>query len=172
MREETLVTNIIRHQRILEGMITALVGNATVAQDLFQEVAVVMTRKREDVPDDARFVAWGRSIALNVIRDHRKSQARKPIQFLDDASLDSVAAEFEKEGGRWEERRHALKGCTEELEERDRKVMELRYSHGESVLTVASTLSMSRGALDTLLYRIRKNLLLCVEGRLREEGSR
>lgn len=171
MREETLVTNIIRHKRVLEAMIAALVGDTAAAEDLFQEVAVVMTRKREEIPDDCRFVAWGRSIALNVVRDYRKRRARRPIQFLDDVSLDAVAAEFEKDDGLWDDRRHALQSCTEELPERERRVMELRYGRGESAEAVAAALSTSRGAIDTLLYRVRKALLLCVEGRLRGKDS-
>ncbi len=165
MREETLVTNIIRHKRVIEGMITALVGDAAVAEDLFQEVAIIMTRKREEAAEDCRFVAWARSIAVNVVRDWRKRLVRHPLQLLDDASLDDVAAEFDRDD--WEERRQALKHCTEELPRRERQVVEMRYGQGEPVADIASTLSMSRGALDTMLYRARKALLMCVEGRLR-----
>ena len=168
MREETLVKNIIRHKRVIEGMITALIGDASAAEDLFQEVAVIMTRKREEVDELCRFVAWGRSIAINVVRDYRKSRARRRVLFLDDASLDVVAAEFEKDDAVWDERRHPLRKCTETLPARERQVLQRRYHEDESVEEVAASLSMSRGALDTMLYRIRKSLQLCVEGKLRQ----
>jgi RNA polymerase sigma-70 factor (ECF subfamily) len=171
VREETLVTNIIRHKRVIEGMITALIGDASTAEDLFQEVAVIMTRKREEVDEDCRFVAWGRTIAANVVRDYRKSRARRRVQFLDDASLEVVAAEFEKDDAGWEERCHALRRCTETLPARDRQILQRRYHEEESAEEVAASLSMSRGALDTMLYRIRKALQLCVEGRLRQSEA-
>ena len=165
MREETLVTNIIRHKRTIEGMITALVSDPVIAEDLFQEVAIIMTRKREEATEDCRFVAWARSISVNVVRDWRKRLARHPLQLLDDSSLDQVAEEFDRDD--WDERRAALKHCTETLPARERQIVEMRYGQGEPVAAVAESLSMSRGALDTMLYRVRKALLLCVEGRLR-----
>ena len=166
MREETLVTNIIRHKRVIEGIITALTGDSALAEDLFQEVAIIMTRKREEAGEDCKFVAWGRSIAVNVVRDWRKRQARRPIQFLDDASLDDVAASFDEDAN-WDERRAALKACAATLPARDRRALEMRYAHGATIDTVAGELSMSRGAVDTMLYRIRRALMLCVEGHLR-----
>ena len=65
-------------------------------------------------------------------------------------------------------RRHALRKCTETLPARERQVLQRRYHEDESVEEVAASLSMSRGALDTMLYRIRKSLQLCVEGKLRQ----
>ncbi len=164
MREETLVTNLIRHKRTIEGMLTAMVGNAATAEDLFQETAILMTRLREEAGEDCRFVAWARAIAVNVVRDFRKRTARRPVQFLEDEMLDQVASEFDRDD--WEDRRDALRHCAETLPARERRAFELRYAHGEPVAAVAETMAMSRGALDTLLYRIRKTLLQCVEGRL------
>src|SRR5436309_242474 len=110
MNEEALVQNLIRHRHVIQGMLTALVGDASIAEDLVQEVAIIMTRKRTDLSDDARFVAWGRGIAVNVVRDWRKRQARRPIQFLDDEALDQVAGAFEEQADfLWEDRREALR---------------------------------------------------------------
>ena len=55
MREETLVTNIHRYKRVLTGMITAWIGDVNAAEDLFQETAVILTRKREEADEDAPF---------------------------------------------------------------------------------------------------------------------
>jgi RNA polymerase sigma factor (sigma-70 family) len=66
----------------------------------------------------------------------------------------------------WEERRHALRTCAEQLPARERRVLQMRYDQAVPVEDVAASLSMSRGAVDTMLYRIRKALLSCVEGRL------
>jgi RNA polymerase sigma-70 factor (ECF subfamily) len=171
VREETLVTQLIRHKRVFEAMLTAMVGDADAAADLFQEMAVVMTRKREEVAEDCAFVAWGRAIALNVVRDYRKRRARRPMQFLDDDALGEVAAAFDREDSAWEDRRQALKACTDGLAERERQLLERRYSGEVSAEDLARELSMTRGALDTMLYRIRKGLLACVEQRLQRSGD-
>lgn len=171
MREETLVKNIIRHKKVLEGMLTALTGDWNVAEDLFQEVAVVMTRKREEAREDCNFVAWGRAIAVNVVRDYRKKRARRKVHVLADDALESVAVAFEeRDEPFWDARRQALKQCTEELPERERTLLRRRYEEAAPVSSLASWLSMSRGAVDTLLYRLRKALHQCVEVRVQRAG--
>lgn len=168
MREETLVTHILRHKRVLTGMITALVGDVNVAEDLFQETAVILTRKREEADEDTPFFAWARKIAVNVVRDHRKKNARRKVRCLDDDVLESVSAVFEDAEARiWDVRREALRGCAEGLPARERDVLRRRYEGEEPIESLAASLKMSRGALDTLLYRVRKALHACVEGRLR-----
>ncbi len=171
MREETLVTNILKHKRVLSGMITAMVGDVNVAEDLFQEMAVIMTRKREGVTEDCKFVAWARQIAINVVRDWRKRKARQRVQVLDDRTLESVALVFEEtDEPLWDVRREALQKCADRLPEKERNVLLRRYEGEEPIEELAASMSMSRGAMDTMLYRIRKALLGCVEARLRKLG--
>ena len=72
MKEETLVANLLKYRRVIEGMITALDGDASTAEDLFQETAVILARKRDSAEENANFVAWARAVAWNVVRDWRK----------------------------------------------------------------------------------------------------
>ena len=168
MTEETLVKNIVRYKGVLSGMLHAMVGDATAAEDLFQEVAVVMTRRRESAGEDCRFVAWARQIAVNVVRDYRKKKARSRVRVLDDAALEAVSSVFEEpEDSVWDLRREALGECTEDLPDRDRALLRRRYDGEEEIESLARSMSMSRGAVDTLLYRLRRGLHECVEGRLR-----
>ncbi len=167
MREETLVKNIVRHKKILEGMITAMIGDFAAAEDLFQEAAVIMTRKRGQASEDCNFVAWGRSIAFNVVRDYRKKMARRKVHVLDEEALEGVAGAFrEVEDSAWEARREALRGCVRKLPDREREVLRRRYEEAVPVERLAASLATTRGAVDTMLYRIRKALLQCVELRL------
>jgi RNA polymerase sigma-70 factor (ECF subfamily) len=171
MREETLVRNLLQYQRVLEAMITAMVGDRTAAEDLFQEMAVLMTRKRESVDEDCRFVAWGRRIAVHLVRDHRKRLARHKVQPLDDRALESVARVFEEAGdSAWEERLEALRRCTDRLLDRERDLIRRRYELDEPAARIARDSSTSPGAIDTTLYRLRRSLHDCVERRLREPG--
>ena len=172
MREETFVANLLKHKRILEGMLAAMTGAPGAVDDLFQEVALVMPRRREEATEDCRFVAWARAIAVNVVRDWRKKHARAKVRFVDDAALDAVARVFEDvEAPLWDQRRRALEACTETLPERERDVLKRRYRDAEEVESIARSLEATRGAVDTLLYRARKALHACVEGRLRAAGA-
>ncbi len=171
MKEETLVKNIVKYKKVLGGMLTAMVGDYSVAEDLFQEVAVIMTRKRETADEDCRFVAWARQIAINVVRDYRKKMARSKVRILEDAALEGIARVFEEtDEPLWDLRREALQRCAEKLPERERSLIQRRYDAEEPIEDLASSLSTTRGAVDTMLYRIRKALHHCVEGRLRKLG--
>jgi len=171
MREETLVKNLVRYKGVLSGMLTALAGDPETADDLFQEVAVVMTRKREQADEDCRFVAWARSIALNVVRDFRKKQARRRVRLLDEETLEAVALSFEEvEDAVWDLRRQALRTCAQELPDRDRTVLMRRYEEDVPIEELAEGMDMTRGAMDTWLYRIRKALHQCVGSRLQKSG--
>jgi RNA polymerase sigma-70 factor (ECF subfamily) len=171
MREETLVRNLLQYQRVLEAMITAMVGDPTAAEDLFQELAVLMTRKRESADEDCSFVAWGRRIAVNLVRDHRKRLARQKVQPLDDRALESVARAFEEVGeSAWDERLEALRRCADRLPERDRELLRRRYELDEPAARIARDRSTSPGAVDTTLYRLRRSLHQCVELQLQEPG--
>ena len=59
-----------------------MVGDSNTADDLFQEAAVIMLQKREQVGADGNFLAWGRAIAFNVVRDYRKKRARQKVHAL------------------------------------------------------------------------------------------
>jgi RNA polymerase sigma-70 factor (ECF subfamily) len=171
MREETLVKNLLQYQPMLEGMLTAMVGDPHVAQDLFQETALIMTRKRGEATEDCAFLAWGRQIAVNVVRDFRKSTARRKLRIMDDAVLERVALAFElTDQSLWEERRLALGECLEKLPDRHRQVLQRRYLQSEPIEMLARSLSTSRNALEVLLHRLRRTLQECVETKLRGRG--
>ena len=171
MREETLVKNLLQYKRTLEGMLFAMVGDPAVAEDLFQEMAVLMTRKREQADENCKFVAWGRQIAVNLVRDWRKKLARGKVQTLDDDVLESIAGAFEASAeSAWDARREALRLCADKLPEKDRLLLRRRYEESVPVEQLAAELSVTRGALDTSLYRLRRALHDCVEMRLQQPG--
>src|SRR5436190_19744412 len=171
MREETLVKNLLQYKRVLEGMLFAMTGDAAAAEDLYQEMAILMTRKREEADEDCKFVAWGRQIAVNLVRDWRKKLARGKVQTLDDDVLEAVAGSFEDAAeSTWDARREALRLCSDKLPEKDRLLLRRRYEESVPVERLASELSVSRGALDTTLYRLRRALHDCVEMRLQQPG--
>lgn len=171
MREETLVKNLLQYKRVLEGMLFAMTGDAAAAEDLYQEMAILMTRKRDSADEDCKFVAWGRQIAINLVRDWRKKLARGKVQTLDDDVLEAVAGAFESASeSAWDSRAEALRICAEKLSEKDRTLLRRRYEQSVPVEQLAAELSMSRGAVDTSLYRLRRALHDCVEMRLQQPG--
>jgi len=169
--EETLVRNLLRHHRVLMGMFIALVGDAAASEDLFQELAILMTRKRETLPEDGPFLAWARGIAVNLVRDHRKRLSRRKVLPLDEAALEEVASAFEGPAqSAWNDRMDALRRCAEQLPERERALLRRRYEEDATPERIAREFDLARGAVDTRLYRLRRSLHDCVELKLQEPG--
>jgi len=171
MEETTFVQHLVTLKRSLEAMLTAMVGDATIAEDLFQEAAVVMTRKRTELPEDADFGAWARAIAYNMVREQRRRWARSKERTLSDEALENVKAVFDRgDASLWDMRRRALDACLKQLPERQRDVMERRYAGAEDVASIARSMKLTRGALDTQIYRIRRALADCIGKRIGAGG--
>ena len=77
-----------RHHRRLFGFLARLTGNRTVAEDLVQEVFLMVLRGRERYHGEGSFVAWLFTIARNVAAGHHAS--RRETISLDD--VDEVGA--------------------------------------------------------------------------------
>ena len=171
MKEETLVRNLIQHQRGFKAMIYSMVGDASATDDLFQEAAMVMTRKRTELPEDGNFGAWGRAICFNMVRDHRKKSSRRREHQLDDQSLEMLFSAFEKKGSFiLEDRKRALSLCVEKMEPQHREVLRKRYDQNVPVEQLATELSRTRAAMDTMLFRLRAVLADCVTRQLTSWG--
>ena len=173
MTEPEFVRYILKHKSELEALLAALTGDANVADDLFQEAAVIMLEKRGQVDPGDGFLPWSRAIAFNVFRDYRKKRARQKVHLLSDKALDAIAEAFEHfEEPDVEERHQALRACKEKMLPAHQHILRLRYEGNMPIEELATALSRSRNAVEAMLYRIRKSLLDCIELRLRSVEGR
>lgn len=169
MEETTFVTQLLKCKGMHEALLLALVSDPHAADDLYQQAAVIMTRKRAELPEDLPFAAWSRAVLVNVVRDFRKMKARQRVQMLDDIALESVAQAFANiEDEVLAERRDALRACLAQLQPDHRQLLHDRYEAERSIEELAQTLDRSRGAVEMLLHRLRKTLAECIERRLRQ----
>ena len=173
MLEKTLVKNLIKFKGNLEAMLIALVRNPNVAEDLFQEVGLIMTQKRNDLDEDVPFLIWGRRIALNVVRNYyRKSKQERRVRFFDAEALEILAGVVERtKESVWGDRKLAMQECINKLSEKHRCLLRDKYERNVSVNELSPTLSTTREATDSMIYRIRKALRKCVELRLHHMGA-
>jgi RNA polymerase sigma-70 factor (ECF subfamily) len=64
-----------------------------------------------------------------------------------------------------DQRREALHDCIRQLDERRRRLIEMRYSRGLSVNQIAESLGKSVAAVKGSLHRVRKALEQCANRR-------
>jgi RNA polymerase sigma-70 factor (ECF subfamily) len=159
-----------QHDRWLFGYLVSLLGNRSDAEEVFQEVCVVLWRECTTFQIGTNFVKWASVIAHNQVRKFRRSQRRHGPQLSDDL-IDVLAAEAVEQVDKLELRRAALNGCLQKLGEPDRNLIRNCYSDvRSSIKTSAQRLGRPLNTVYKALNRIRKSLYECIERTLAAES--
>ena len=103
-----------QHDRWLFAYLVSLLGNAAHAEEVFQEVCVVLWREYETFQLGTDFVKWVSVIAHHQVHRFRRQQRRVGPQ-LSDAAVDLLAQDAVERVDLLESRRDALRGCLEKL---------------------------------------------------------
>lgn len=150
-----------RYKRGIASFIGASVRSQADVADLSQETFLrAYAHLGTFNPALGKFSTWIYQIARNVVRTHLgKSQRRVPTQEIpEDQSLENalpdVSRESDPAGGVLREEAEAeLRAALEDLPERTRTVLALRYFNNMEYHTIASTLGLSLGNVKTLIHR-------------------
>ncbi len=131
--------------------------NREEAQDAAQTTFIYVLRslQRGVVPEFE--LAWLLKIAFNVCRGTRRSSGRLTAVTQEVEDIDELAAP-QAAGHEGSERLEALRDGLAHLPERQRRGILLREWQGLSYAEIADELDLSVGAVETLLFRARRNL--------------
>ena len=177
---EELVT---RYQGRLLAVLRHLVAKSEQAEDLAQEVFMRMYRARKRYKPQAKFSTWLFTIANNVARNAKRSQARRhevnvagtPGDDDGPAAIDQMALAA---SGLMPtrvldraERAEIVRLAIDALNERQRMAMLLSKFEGMSYVEIGETMGLSMQATKSLLSRARENLRLILEPYM-QEGER
>lgn len=155
----------------LQRFIRSSIYSAHEAEDIMQEVAVVIWDKFEEYEPGTSFQAWAIQIAKYKILHLRRSYARNKV-ILSETLLDQAANFFvDSSYEETEIRQEALEECLRNLPEKHRTIMSMRYQKEESCINIANALNRKVGQVRTQLSRIRSSLRDCVENKLTSEAT-
>ncbi len=161
---------LVANQRRIYGFVFTLVQEHAAADDLLQEVSVLLWQKFESFEPGTDFGAWAIAIArLKVLEWYRK-QKRVPLPMESDL-LHQLADRAEEAHAEPDvERRQALEECLSKLSDRDTELLSDRYSKGQPVSRIAQRIGRTRDAVYKVLARIHRDLADCVRGKLADPG--
>ena len=171
-RRDAFARLFAQHDRWLFAYLVSLLGNAAHAEEVFQEVCVVLWREYETFELGTNFVKWVSVIAHHQVYRFRRQQRRAGPQ-LSDAAVELLAEDAVQRVDLLESRRDALRRCLEKLPDHDRQLV--RHCYGDSRVTfktVAQALGRPVNTVYKALNRIRKALYDCIERTLAVEGLR
>ncbi len=168
--DEAFIRAFSNSQRPLYLYILPLVGNAADADEVLQETNLVIWKKWQQFTPGTSFVAWGRAIArLEVFRFRR--QRPKKLQYLDSQLLEVIAEEVESRSPELQRRQDVLADCIAKLRDKDRRLIQMRYSSHVTADHVAEELGRPANSVYQSLGRIRRVLMECVRRQLAESGE-
>jgi len=146
----------------LLGYIVAHVRDWNVAEDIFQDVSVIILEKAQQGVVVGHFKAWSREIARRVIQEHWRRSSRRPARLSAEA-WEHIEAAFARrdtaEGPDEQELRRRLRACMDRLPERFRILLELFYEERLSQREIAERLGSTEGAVQVAISRARHRLL-------------
>ena len=165
LQQEQIIRDFQAKRLRLIAYIRSQVGDLDLAEDLFQEISVILLQKARTFDSQRDLHAWCRGIARNVIR--REWRKARRVKFFNDHErmLELIDEAFEENAEKEyiDGQRGRLRACMDKLTERAREMLSRRYMLGLSIREVAAACGQSELAAQVSLSRLRKSLSDCVK---------
>ncbi|MCC6493446.1 MAG: sigma-70 family RNA polymerase sigma factor [Pirellulales bacterium] len=169
-RRDAFARLFAKYDRWLFSYLVTLLANPAHAEEVFQEVCVVVWRMSDQFELGTDFVKWVSVIAHNQVRKFRRQSKRSGFP-LSDETCERLAADAARGADLFDFRRDALRGCLAKLHARDRQLVQRCYSESSaSFKTIAEDLGRPANTVYKALNRIRRSLHECIDRTLSAEG--
>lgn len=177
MDETPLIQQYLQLRSEFMGYLYAMTRDAELAEEIYQNAAVVVIEKADQPEPIRSFRAWAKEVvrrqALHAIRArvvaerHGRAMSPELLEavsdvFVHDTSADSVVCDEAS----------ALRQCLEGLPKDKRELVALRYERSSSFDEISKHTGSTPAAVQRALSRIRKLLRGCVQRRIQlAEGA-
>ncbi len=171
MDAQALFEILIReHSGMLTAYLRAVVRDEAMIDDLFQETFLTAWRRLGDYDRSRPFGPWLRGIAAKIMLAWRRQQ-RRGLVLCEEEVLEHLdrrcEAIHQQPGDTWEAKLSSLKGCIDDLPDRYREPIRLRYLEELQTESLAERLGVEMETLKKRLQRGRARLLECLQRKLR-----
>jgi RNA polymerase sigma-70 factor, ECF subfamily len=167
---EAFVEFFARYEADLRAFVRSLLPTWHDADEVVQQVALVIWRKFDQFDQSTSFIKWACVIARFEALAYRRKMARDRLVFREDL-MAQLAEEAAEEMDDRKAENVALEGCLKKLPVEHREFVTLAYTPGTSTKELAEQAGAKPGSFYMRLNRIRKTLLDCVENKMAQEGA-
>lgn len=165
-KQQDFLKHFLQHQDDLRAFIGSLVRDRHAADDVLQDVAVVLWRKVDEYDPSRSFGGWARGIASNKILQLFEKSKKLPVPLSPEA-IQAVVGAYEEAGSGAGDEQAALNHCLDRLPDKSRNLVQMRYEESLKLKDIANRVASSLDAVHKALSRIRDALRECVEQKLR-----
>ena len=165
MRNE-IVRLLMEHRGTIFAFIFASVRDYDAAEEVLQDVSVVICENSESFETGTNFGAWAREIARRRILAYYRSAKRSPAR-LSEEDLQNLQAGFDAVDDMPTKLRMAsLSKCLESLKPFAKRLIQMRYAGRFSLCEIGEQVGRQPESVRKALYRTRQSLRECIERRL------
>ncbi|MGI8559028.1 MAG: RNA polymerase sigma factor [Solirubrobacteraceae bacterium] len=146
------------HAPILRYIARRLGGYSSEAEDVAADVFVSALRAYRGSACETQFRPWVYEVARNACIDHHRRAHRRPAPLMLDEAMTLLTSDAR---GGWDSRGGlaALRSALADLPSLDRQLIAQRELGGLSYAQLAERTGLSGSAVETALFRARRNLL-------------
>ncbi|OYW18287.1 MAG: hypothetical protein B7Z55_10885 [Planctomycetales bacterium 12-60-4] len=149
-------------QPTVSAYIASLVYDFRDRDDVLQDVAVAVVDHFEAYDPTRPFLAWALGVARNQVKMYCRTRGRDRHVF-DSAAMEAVAEAMAESPQTSVQIARYLADCYAHLDDRARKLCELRYAHGLKPAAIAAAGKQTANTVAKSLQRIREQLRDCIE---------
>ncbi len=159
---EDFIKRLSGVQNALRGFVYAHLHDASQADDVIQEITIILWKRHGQYRPESPYLAWALGIARNKILHARRQSARSRLVFNDELAT-RLAECYDDMAPELEEQTALLAHCMKRLPPSARQLVRMRYSDGLSFRDIARRLAKQVNAVTKAVSRIRAALIACVD---------
>ena len=171
MKQADIVRILLSERERLLAYINAIVCSHSLAEDVFQETAVLLMKKQDKLTSDQHVRGWLRLTARHLAMKSVKQRSRQAIS-LDVALIEAMDASWDRiDNEQMQERLELLTGCIEKLTSYSREILKLRYAKGMTGDRLAEKMGRNTSAVQRAMTRIHRQLAECVQHKIENDAK-
>ncbi|MES2793353.1 MAG: sigma-70 family RNA polymerase sigma factor [Planctomycetota bacterium] len=168
-RHQKFLRAFTTHEPVIRAFVRRLVPSRTDADDVLQEVAIVLWEKFDDFREDGDFRAWACGIARFKVLSRLRDMSRDRVVLSTDVIEMIATSSFEDEF-RLQRERDMLEFCFRKVSPKEQELLAKAYDADSKIQDVAALSGRSVRGFYQWLYRMRQMLLNCIERELAREA--
>ncbi len=150
---------VIRYQASVIAAANTVAKNQFMAEDSAQDAFVTAWMKLNTLADPSKFAPWVRKIAKNcALNTVRRYRGIVPLDQLENYEISNFQSDSPEEAYIDKESSHEIRQGIEKLPEKVKKIIQLYYFEGLSILEIAKKMSISEGTVKWQLNDGRKRM--------------
>jgi RNA polymerase sigma factor (sigma-70 family) len=165
--QDSAMRGILAQEPLLTGFLRAIVGSRALAEDIYQDLVLLVMRKHAEIPNPEALPGWTRRAARFLALKALERRARERPA-MDEELIDALERTWVEDGEpEADPYLEALAACRERLSPHARELLTLRYVQDHSGQEIAERLGRPLNTVYVGIARLHRTLSDCIRARLR-----